>query len=130
MTSDLMTRLRKLNETAEFNRWAGFEVVDAAPGQVLLRMPCRTEFGQYAGHLHAGLMSALIDTACGFAAFTLTGWVVASHCAVHYLAPGTGASFLATARTIKKGRRQIFMSAELYDERESFPVLIARGARS
>ena len=33
MTSDLMTRLRKLNETAELNRWAGFEVVDAAPAK-------------------------------------------------------------------------------------------------
>lgn len=129
MTTDdaLLKDLQRTNETAAFNRWAGFEVVDAAKGSVSLRMPWRPEFGQYTGNLHAGLVSALIDTACGFAAATVSGHVVASHCAVSYLAPGTGSAFIATARTVKAGRRQIFMSAELHDEREGGPVLIATG---
>jgi uncharacterized protein (TIGR00369 family) len=90
-------------------------------------MRWREEFGQYSGSLHAGLVSALIDTACGFAAYTMSGIVVASHCAVSYLAPGTGPVFLANARTVKSGRRQIFMAAELHDERDGTPVLIATG---
>jgi uncharacterized protein (TIGR00369 family) len=127
MDDDLLGRLRQLNDTAAFNRWAGFEVVSAASGTASLRMRWREEFGQYSGSLHAGLVSALIDTACGFAAYTMSGIVVASHCAVSYLAPGTGPVFLATARTVKSGRRQIFMAAELHDERDGTPVLIATG---
>jgi len=124
---DLVSRLQALNVTAAFNRWAGFEVVGAAPGEVVLRMPWREELGQYSGHLHAGLMSALVDTACGFAAFTVSGHVVASHCAVNYLAPGTGSAFVATARTVKTGRRQVFVSAELRAERDGTTVLVATG---
>ncbi|GAA3446957.1 PaaI family thioesterase [Planomonospora venezuelensis] len=114
-SSDLLVRLREVNSAAAFNQWAGFEVAEAAPGRVSLQMEWRAEFGQYAGHLHAGLVSALIDTACGFAAFTLSGLVVASHCAVNYLAPGSGAAFVATAETVKAGRRQIFACGELRD---------------
>jgi len=66
-------------------------------------MPWRDELGQYSGNLHAGLMSALVDTACGFAPFTVSGHAVASHCAVNYLAPGSGSAFVATARTCRSG---------------------------
>jgi uncharacterized protein (TIGR00369 family) len=124
-TDDLLAQLRQINSIAAFNQWAGFQVVEAEPGRVALRMPWREELGQYAGHLHAGLMSALIDTACGFAAYTLSGAVVASHCAVSYLAPGSGTTFLATAQTIKAGKRQIFANAELRDQASG--SLIASG---
>ncbi|WP_141579496.1 PaaI family thioesterase [Actinomadura sp. WMMA1423] len=122
---NLLTQLRQINSSAAFNQWAGFEVVEAEPGRVALRLPWREELGQYAGHLHAGLVSALIDTACGFAAYTLSGAVVASHCAVNYLAPGTGTGYLATAETVKTGRRQVFASAELRDHPSG--ALIANG---
>ena len=92
-----------------------------------LRLRWRAELGQYSGHLHAGIVAALIDTACGFAAFTLAGPVAASHCAVSYLAPGAGQNFTATATTAKAGRRQVFANAELHGERDGRPVLIAQG---
>jgi uncharacterized protein (TIGR00369 family) len=122
---NLLMQLRQINSTAAFNRWAGFEVVEAEPGRVALRMRWREELGQYAGHLHAGVVSALIDTACGFAAYTLSGAVVASHCAVSYLAPGSGTAFLATAETVKTGKRQIFANAQLRDQASG--MLIANG---
>lgn len=127
---DLRAELQAISDSAGFNSWAGFEVVAAEPGEVALRLGWRAEFGQYAGHLHAGMMSALIDTACGFAAYTTAGPVVASHCAVSYLAPGRGSAFVATARTIKAGRRQVFVSAELTAESENGdegPRVVATG---
>jgi uncharacterized protein (TIGR00369 family) len=120
--------LRRINETAAFNQWAGFEVTRAQPGRVDLRLPWRAEFGQYAGFLHAGLVTALIDTVCGFAAATVTGGgVLASHCAVSFLAPARGEAFLARGRVVKAGRRQVFTSAELSAETDGSVTLVASG---
>ena len=103
-----------LSETAAFNRWAGFEVVDASDGRAELKLPWRTDLGQYAGFLHASMIGGMIDTACGFAAFTLSGRVLASHISVNCLAPATGDAFVARARVVKAGRRQVFAHAELF----------------
>ena len=125
----LLNELQALNATAAFNTWAGFEVTAAEPGAVELRMPWRPEFGQYVGYLHAGLTTALIDNACGFAVMTLGhgGSVLASHCAVDFLGPGTGTAFVARGRVVKSGRRQVFTAAELFAEGGGELTLIAAG---
>ena len=92
---DLLARIRAINASAAFNRWCGIEVVRAEPGAVEIAMPWREDAGQYAGFLHAGLQGALIDTACGFAAVTLVGRVLASHYAVSCLRPAVGERFIA-----------------------------------
>jgi acyl-coenzyme A thioesterase PaaI-like protein len=69
----LLAQLRAFNQTAAFNQWCGIEIVSAEPGKVEIAMPWRPEAGQYAGFLHAGLVGALIDTACGFAAASVVG---------------------------------------------------------
>jgi hypothetical protein len=43
-----------------------------------MRRRWRDDLGQYASHVQAGLICALVDTACGFAASTLVGRVTAS----------------------------------------------------
>lgn len=123
-----LSLLRRINETAAFNQWAGFDVTQAQLGRVELRLPWRAEFGQYAGLLHAGLVATLIDTVCGFAAATVTGGdVLASHCAVSFLAPARGEAFVARGRVLKAGRRQVFTSAELSAEANGSVTLVASG---
>ena len=112
--TDPLSAIRAINESAAFNRWCGIEVAKAGAGEAEIVMPWRGEVGQYAGFLHAGLIGALIDTACGFAAFPVAGPVAASHCAVRFLAPAAGTAFVATARVQKAGRRQVFVTAELH----------------
>lgn len=121
--------LQALSSTATFNRWAGFEVVRAEAGEAELQMDWRAEdMGQYAGFLHAGLIGALLDTACGFAAATVAGQVTASHFSVNCIGPGVGRRFVARARVVKAGRRQIFTSAELFGEGEGGELkLVATG---
>jgi uncharacterized protein (TIGR00369 family) len=107
--------IQAINETAAFNRWAGFEVVSAANGEAELRMRFREEdMGQYAGFLHAGLIGALLDTVSGFAAATVAGRVLASHFSVNCISPAVGRAFVARGRVVKAGRKQVFAAAELY----------------
>lgn len=120
-------QLKTINASAAFNRWAGFEVVASETGQVELAVSWREEFGQYAGFLHAGMIGALIDTACGFAAATMAGPVLASHFSVNCLSPAIGQRFSASAQVVKPGRLQVFTSAELFAVNNGIRKLVATG---
>jgi uncharacterized protein (TIGR00369 family) len=116
-----------LSDTAAFNGWAGFEVIAAAEGRAELKLAWRPELGQYSGFLHAAMIGGMIDTACGFAAYSLSGHVLASHFSVSCLAPATGDAFLARAHVVKSGRRQVFAHADLFALHGASERLVATG---
>jgi uncharacterized protein (TIGR00369 family) len=123
----LLAQIREINQSAAFNRWCGLEVIRAEPGQVQLGLVWRAEFGQYAGFLHAGMVAALIDTACGFAAVTLVGRVLASHFSINCLRPAVGQRFVARARVVKPGKTQVFTACELIAISGDEEKLVATG---
>jgi len=122
-----LAQLRAINAMAPFNRWCGIEVVEAGEGHATIAMPWRAEAGQYAGFLHAGLVGALIDTACGFAAVTVVGRVLASHYSVNCLRPAVGERFIARARVVKPGKTQVFTACELFAVSGEGEKLVATG---
>lgn len=122
-----LAQLRAINQSAAFNQWCGIEVLSAGPGQAEIAMPWRAEAGQYAGFLHAGLVGALIDTACGFAAVTMVGRVLASHYAVNCLRPAVGERFVARARVVKPGKTQVFTACDLFAVASGKETLVATG---
>jgi uncharacterized protein (TIGR00369 family) len=124
---DPLAQIRAINQTATFNQWCGIEVISAEPGKVEIAMPWRSEVGQYAGFLHAGLIGTLIDTACGFAAATVVGRVLASHYSVSCLRPAVGERFIARARVVKPGKSQVFTTCELYAQNGGSEKLVATG---
>lgn len=120
--------LKALNQLAAFNRWCAIEVIEAEPGRVVIEMPWRAELGQYAGFMHAGVVGALIDTACGYAAATMVGNnLLASHFSVNCLRPAVGTSFSARARVVKPGKSQVFTACELYALSGGKETLVATG---
>jgi uncharacterized protein (TIGR00369 family) len=127
-TTDALSMLRTLNDTAAFNRWCGFEVQRAAAGEADLALRWKPELGQYTGFLHAGVVGALIDTACGYAAATQVGArVLASHFAVNCIRPAVGERFVAKARVLRAGKQQVFTQCELYAHDKGVDKLVATG---
>ncbi len=126
MTTSL-DRIRAINASSAFNRWCGIEVLRADQGIAEIAMPWKDDAGQYAGFLHAGLQGALIDTACGFAAATLVGRVLASHYSVNCLRPAVGQRFIARARVVKPGKTQVFTACELFAVQDGEEKLVATG---
>ncbi|TXJ09797.1 MAG: PaaI family thioesterase [Afipia sp.] len=110
---DFVAQLRSISGRAEFNNWLGVEVAAASVGEVELRLPWRKELGQYSGFLHAGVIGALLDTACGFAAYTMVGPSLASQYSVKCLRPAVAQVFVVKARVLKPGKQQVFTQAEL-----------------
>jgi len=120
-------QIASLSQRAPFNVWSGLEVSRAQGGEAEIVMPWRAEAAQYAGYLHAALIGGLIDTACGFAAATLVGPVLAAHFSVNCLRPAVGESFIARARVVKAGRSQVFTAALLYAVTAGRETLVATG---
>ena len=108
-----LERLRAISKTSVFNEWLGIEVTAASEGRAELQLAWRNEFGQYSGFLHAGIMGALIDTACGFAAVTITATVLASHNSVSFFQAG--------------GRGTIHRSRQDFEVGETADLLSCRG---
>ena len=125
--TDTLRQIRAINDTAAFNRWCGMEVLSAEAGKVEMAVTWREEFGQYAGFMHAGMVGALIDTACGFAAATMVGRVLASHFSVNCLRPAVGERFIARARVVKPGKTQVFTACDLYAVAGDEEKLVATG---
>lgn len=122
-----LAELRAINARAAFNIWLKLDVVEAREGFAEIRMPQHLNATQYAGFLHAGVVGALIDTACGFAAATVAGPVLASHFPVNCLAPAVGEAFVARGFLVRAGKRQVFTRAELFDEKNGVLSLVATG---
>jgi len=77
------------------------------PGEVHLHMPFGSHLTQQDGFLHAGTVTTLMDSACGYAAFSLMpadARVLSVEFKVNLLSPARGEKFRAEGRVIKAGR--------------------------
>lgn len=109
---------------ASFARQAAMRTIGAtlervAPGEVDLALSFRAELTQQHGFLHAGVVTAAVDSACGYAALSLMepGTAVLSvEFKVQLLAPARGARFLALGRVVRSGRTLTVVSGELRGE--------------
>jgi acyl-coenzyme A thioesterase PaaI-like protein len=99
--------LQQVNASSPFNAWAGFELVFAGNGAAELVVNLRSDLLQHSGFLHAAVVGGLIDTACGFAAATVAGNVLASQYQVMCYAPAIGDRFIARAKVPKAGKRKV-----------------------
>src|SRR6266540_3787598 len=84
----------------------GARLVRIDPGQVEIELDYREDLTQQHGYLHAGVVTAIVDSACGFAAYTLMpadSGVLTVEYKVNFTAPARGARFLAVGRVIKPG---------------------------
>jgi uncharacterized protein (TIGR00369 family) len=127
MPGSTIADIRRVNERSAFNTHCGFEAMSAADGRAELAVSWRDEFGQSSGYLHAGLIAGLIDTACGYAAGSVVGPVMASHFSVNCMRPGIGSRFIARARVVKAGRTQVFTACDLFALAGADETLIATG---
>jgi uncharacterized protein (TIGR00369 family) len=77
------------------------------PGRVVVVMAHRDALTQQHGFIHAGMLSTALDSACGYAAFSLMpadAAVLTIEFKVNLLAPARGPHFRFEGQVIKPGR--------------------------
>lgn len=98
-------------------RTLGAELTRVAPGEIEIALPFRAELAQQHGFLHAGVVTTLMDSACGWAAYSLMpadAGVLAVEFKANFLRPAAGdvvarASVLKAGRTINVCRADAFV---------------------
>ena len=94
----------------------GARIVRIEPGEVELELPFRDDLTQQHGFLHAGIVTTLVDSACGYAALSVMdrdAAVLSVEYKVNLLAPATGDRMRAIGRVIKSGRTLVVCGGEV-----------------
>ena len=85
----------------------GARLARIAPGEVEIRVPFRADLTQQHGFLHAGVVTSAMDSACGYAAFSLMPkgvGVLTVEFKTNLLAPARGDELIARGRVVRPGR--------------------------
>ncbi|HUH83969.1 MAG TPA: PaaI family thioesterase [Stellaceae bacterium] len=85
----------------------GIEIARLGPGNIELATPLDAAFTQQHGFVHAGIIGTALDSACGYAAFSLMpadAAVLTVEFKTNLLAPAKGRRFLFRAGVVKPGR--------------------------
>lgn len=110
-------RVRTSFARQEFMRTIGAALTRVSPGMIELEMPFAPSLTQQHGFLHAGVVSAALDSACGFAALSMmpaNAGVLTIEFKVNLLAPGKGMRFIFRGEVTKPGRTILVTDGRAY----------------
>ncbi|HLS56460.1 MAG TPA: PaaI family thioesterase [Zeimonas sp.] len=93
----------------------GARLLRVAPGEVEIDLPYRPEITQQHGFVHAGIIGAALDSACGYAALTVMpagAGILTIEYKLNCLAPGVGDRIRLIGRVRKPGRTILLAEGE------------------
>lgn len=106
----------------------GIRLAEVDAGRVVLVMTHRPELTQQHGFLHAGVVSTALDSACGYAAFSLMpadAAVLTIEFKVNLLAPARGPAFRFEAQVVKAGHTVSVVDARAVEQGDRGERLVA-----
>ena len=95
----------------------GASMTRVSPGEVEIALPFREDLTQQHGFLHAGIVSTIADSACGYAAYSLMpadAAVLTVEYKVNFLSPAQGDRMIARARVTKHGRTVTVSTCDVF----------------
>ena len=116
--------LSKQNALTTIGAW--LEKVE--PGMVEIHFAYHPSLTQQHGFIHAGIMSTVLDSACGYAAYSLMpadAGILTIEFKVNLLSPAKGELFIAKAKVKKPGRTITVSEGEAYAVQDGKEKLIA-----
>jgi uncharacterized protein (TIGR00369 family) len=106
----------------------GAELAVVAGGRVAITLPIEPRLSQQNGFLHAGVVVAAIDSACGYAALTLMpddAEILTVELKANLLAPASGDRLVAEGEVVRAGRMLTVCRGDAYAERGGERVHVA-----
>ncbi len=106
----------------------GAELIHVAAGEVQIALMPRPELSQQHGYIHAGAITSVLDSACGYAALTVApagADVLTVEFKINFVRPAVAERFVALGRVAKAGRTLTFCQGEVVGEQGSGREVIA-----
>jgi uncharacterized protein (TIGR00369 family) len=116
LNPDFESRVRAGFAAQPLMRTLGATLAKIAPGEVHIEMPFSAALTQGNGYIHAGAITSIVDSACGYAAFSLMPVgtsVLTVEFKVNLINPAKGDRFVAIGKVIKPGRTLSVCSGEV-----------------
>lgn len=131
-SADFAERVRSSFERQEFMRTVGARLLTIKPGHVVIEWPFSRTLTQQHGFLHAGVVAAVADSACGYAALSLMPEgtaVLTVEFKVNLVKPAAGSHFRAVGKVIRAGRTLSVCGAEViaYDADKETIIAVMQG---
>ena len=95
----------------------GIELVEVAPGVCVLAVAADTRLTQQQGLFHGALIGAMLDSAGGYAGYSLMPpgtEVLTTEYKINFIAAAAGERLIARGRVIRPGRRVTVTMAEAF----------------
>jgi len=125
---DFASRVKQSFSEQAIMQTIGAVLLGVAPGRVEIELPYQTALTQQDGFIHAGVSATIMDSACGYAAFSLmprTARVLTIEFKTNLLAPAAGDRFRAVGQVRKSGRNLFFAEGELHARSGDSDKLVA-----
>ena len=127
-TPDYAVRVGDSFARQAFMATLGATLEKVEPGAVDIALPVRDALAQQHGSVHAGAITSILDSAAGYAAFSLMpagAGVVSVEFKVNLLAPARGERIVARGRVVRAGRTLTVCTAEAWAAEGDRETLVA-----
>lgn len=121
-------RVRESFARQQVMRLIGARLSRVEAGAVDITLPFRQDLTQQNDFIHAGIITTIADSACGYAAYTLMpaeASVLSVEFKVNLLRPAAGELFVAEGRVIKAGATLTVTRADVYARADVTRNLVA-----
>lgn len=125
---DYQDRVSESFELQRIMHTIGASLSCCQPGHVRITLPYHEKLCQQHGFIHGGIVATILDSACGYAAFSLMpadAEVLSIEFKTNLLAPAKGDVFHAEGEVVKTGRTISVAEACLYAVEKEQEKLIA-----
>jgi uncharacterized protein (TIGR00369 family) len=106
----------------------GARIVKVLPGEVEIEVAWRTDITQQQGFVHGAVIAAIVDTACGYASFTLMPSgveVLTVEFKINFIAPAVGDKMIARGRVTKAGKTLTVCAGDAFAVKDGKEKLVA-----
>lgn len=114
--SGFEARVRASFARQQVMKTLGARLVAVEPGAIEIELPFRSDLTQQHGFLHAGIVTTIADSACGYAALSLMApeaAVLTVEYKVNLLAPARGERVIARGSVVRPGRTLTVCQADV-----------------
>jgi len=125
--ADMLARVQDSFDRQGMMTTLGVEVTAVERGKVWMSLGHDQRLTQQHGFMHAGAVTSVLDTACGYAAFSVMppeAAVLTVSFTVNLMAPAAGQRFTITGEVIRAGRTLVVCRGEAFADGSDRPLAV------